>query len=75
MPLQVKQRPDGLPKTVLIGRRWYAVRRVLDLWRIDDEWWRPEPISRLYCRIDLHQIGVVLLFHDLISGHWFRQLS
>ncbi len=26
----------------------YFGEAVLESWRIDDEWWRPRPVSRLY---------------------------
>jgi hypothetical protein len=55
---------------------WPAPRRITqvqDRWRIDDEWWRERPISRLYHQV-LLQDGVMLtLYHDLVDGRWYEQ--
>ncbi len=58
----------GLPK-----ERWREVPEILDSWRIDDEWWRKQPVSRLYYRVLLEDGTVVGLFKDLVSGEWYRQ--
>jgi hypothetical protein len=58
---------------VLLDRRWVPVREVLDTWRIDDEWWRPRPVSRLYYRVVLEGVGFAVLYRDLVSGEWSRQ--
>jgi len=49
-----------------------AVENILDVWRIDDEWWRL-PISRLYYDVMLEGGGRVVLFKDLVTGDWFAQ--
>ena len=45
---------------------------ILDSWRIDDEWWRKQPVSRLYYRVLLEDGMVVGLFKDLVSGEYKR---
>ncbi len=46
---------------------------VRSAWRIDDEWWREEPVSRLYYSV-LLETGVVLtIFRDLITDKWYKQ--
>ena len=50
-----------------------AVLEVLDRWRIDDEWWRDRPISRLY-QVLLLEGGLVLtVYHDLAADSWLEQ--
>ena len=72
-PVQVKTDQHGRPTAIRLERRWLQVREVLDTWRIDDEWWRPSPVSRLYCRVDLEGAGTVALFKDLMTNAWLRQ--
>ena len=50
------------------------VEKILDRWRIDDEWWRQE-ISRLYYHVALEGGRLVTLFNDLIGGGWFLQTT
>lgn len=51
-----------------------AVVRVLDTWRLDDEWWRERPIARLYYRLLLEEDSAVLtLYHDLATQTWHEQ--
>jgi len=58
---------------VRMGRRWVRVRQVLDTWRIDDEWWREQPVSRMYHQMLLEDGATVTLFQDLLNGRWYRQ--
>lgn len=75
VPLRVDTGPDGQPLAVRRAHwpRSRAVIRVQDRWRIDDEWWRDHPISRLYYVVALEGETVLTLYHDLVSGRWFEQ--
>jgi hypothetical protein len=70
--ITVAARETGEPERVTLGGLPRRVLAVRNTWRIDDEWWRT-PISRLYYELELPGGRVVTLFHDLISGRWFRQ--
>lgn len=48
------------------------VEELLEIWRIDDEWWRT-PIHRRYADVVLEGGGHIVLFEDLTSGQWFAQ--
>ncbi|HET6385702.1 MAG TPA: hypothetical protein VFJ58_20105 [Armatimonadota bacterium] len=45
---------------------------IRDQWRIDDEWWRT-PLSRRYFQVILEDGRCVTLYHDLMTGAWYRQ--
>ena len=49
-----------------------AVAAILEIWRVDDEWWR-QPISRRYVEVVLQSGRHVVLYEDLITGSWFMQ--
>lgn len=73
--IQVQVGPDGLPRAV---RRagWPAPRPVAavqDRWRIDDEWWREHPVSRMYSVVVLDDGSLLTIYHDLIAEAWFEQ--
>lgn len=63
----------GLPRTVRMQRRWRTVERIIDLWRIDDEWWQEHAVSRLYVRLGLEDGRPITLFCDLVERRWWRQ--
>lgn len=63
----------GRPIGVRLSGRQIAVESVVESWRIDDEWWRDRPISRLYWRMALDDGRVVDVYRDLLSGKWWRQ--
>lgn len=69
-------RPLNLPRPIQLdaGGGWPVVE-ILDRWRIDDEWWRPAPISRMYFRVVLEGGQVLTIFHDLIGGGWYLQTA
>lgn len=75
VPLWVRADAAGQPLAVRRGR-WAGPRRVVrvqDRWRIDDEWWREHPISRLYYTVVLEDDTLLTLYHDLLADAWFEQ--
>ena len=72
-PAEVRENQTGEPAAVRSGKSWQAVAQAEDVWRIDDEWWRGRPISRLYMQVELEDGTCMVLFKDLIGGGWYRQ--
>lgn len=48
------------------------IEAVLEIWRVDDEWWRDQ-IARRYIEVVLEGGKHVVLFEDLLKGTWFVQ--
>jgi hypothetical protein len=71
-PLRVEEDAAGLPAAVRIKRR-QAVATIEDKWRIDDEWWRAEAVSRLYYNVLLASGQRLVLYKDLGDGTWYEQ--
>ena len=72
-PVDVEEASSfSLPLAVRAPRR-QAVVDIEDRWRIDDEWWRQEPISRLYFEVTLDSGQRMVLYKDLIDDCWYRQ--
>ena len=71
-PLAVEENVDGLPAFVKLKRRQKIIA-VEDCWRIDDEWWRSEPVSRLYYAVILASGQRLILSKNLIANCWYRQ--
>jgi len=61
-----------LPVAVTAKRR-QKVAAIEDRWRIDDEWWRSEPVARLYYTVLLDAGQRLIIYKDLTAGSWFRQ--
>ncbi len=61
---------EGRWRTLGVRRK---VEEIIEVWRIDDEWWRA-PISRRYVEVVLEGGGHVVLFEDLATGSWFLQM-
>ena len=72
-PLRVEADGQGEPIAVYLSGRRHGVEAVLETWRIDDEWWRERPVSRLYFTLLLEDGQTVTLFRDLVSGRWAKQ--
>jgi hypothetical protein len=70
--LQVEEDSSGLPVAVRMKRR-QAVVSIEDRWRLDDEWWRAEPVARLYYNVLLTTGQRLVLYKDLITGSWYQQ--
>ena len=74
----VALRPASPPAAQRRGRaggsaRWYRVEDVLETWRIDEEWWRPHPIHRVYYRVFLRHGAVTDVYFDETEGRWYEQ--
>lgn len=72
-PIRVEVDESGEPQAVVLGRERLAVAAVQDRWRIDDEWWRERPVSRLYFSLLVEDGRLVTIYQDLIGRRWVRQ--
>ncbi len=71
-PVQVAEDSSGLPVAVKTKRR-QAIIAIEDRWRIDDEWWRREPVSRLYYAVRVASGQRLVLVKNLTDNGWYRQ--
>ena len=71
-PVRVVEGLDGGPWEVG-ARPPLRVEMVEERWRIDDEWWREAPISRMYYDCRLEDGRRVTVARDLVTGAWFGQ--
>ena len=71
-PVIVEENASGLPVAVRMKRRM-AVTSIDNTWRIDDEWWRSEPVSRVYYAVLLASGQRMMLFKDLDDKCWYQQ--
>ena len=72
-PVRVETDGQGRPTAAYLSNRHYAVEAVLEIWRIDDEWWRKRPVSRVYFSLLLEDGRTVTVYQDLTSGRWWKQ--
>jgi hypothetical protein len=72
-PVRIDTNAEGEPVAFYSPLRRYEVEEIVERWRIDDDWWREQPISRLYFRLLLEGGAIVDVFHDLVSGRWAKQ--
>jgi hypothetical protein len=70
--VKVNEGPSGLPLAVKLARM-LTVAAIEDIWRIDDEWWREEPISRIYYKLVLSTGQRLSVYKDLVTQKWYRQ--
>ena len=54
------------------GAGWRSIVQIVDVWRIDDEWWRT-PVSRHYFLVELDDGIVRTMFQDLVGDGWYEQ--
>jgi hypothetical protein len=49
--------------------------QVAERWRIDEGWWGPNALSRLYYRLVLVDGRLVTVYRDLVDETWWAQRS
>jgi hypothetical protein len=64
---------SGEPLRLRLDGLWQDAALVRRPWRIDQHWWRGEPVSRVYYRLATGERPPLTIYHDLISRQWFRQ--
>ena len=73
LSVAVKADDEGTLIALRLSRSWAAVESVADMWRLDDEWWREHPVSRMYYECVVDQGLKVTVFRDLTCGQWYCQ--
>lgn len=68
-PVEVAEDALGLPVAV----KRLTVTAIEDRWRIDDEWWRRDQVSRAYYAVMLKSGQRTVIYKDLAAGGWYRQ--
>ena len=71
-PARVEENALHCPVAVKLAQR-QPVQAIEDKWRIDDEWWRSDRISRLYYAVILASGHRLVLYKDLVNKRWFLQ--
>ena len=71
--LEVETSADGTPCRLRGLGAWQDVSLVRRPWRIDQHWWRGEPVRRDYYRVAPADGPATTIYRDVVSGAWFRQ--
>ena len=71
--LEVEADASGVPLRLRLGGDWQQVTLAAKPWRLDQYWWRGEPIRREYFRVSPEAYPAFTLYHDLVTGAWSRQ--
>ena len=72
-PVRVRLASNGTPSSVLLKRQWRRAVAIEERWRIDDEWWTPRALSRMYYRLRFEDGTALTVFHDLTMQEWYTQ--
>jgi len=68
----VEENSSGLPSAIKLKQR-HSILTIEDCWHIDDEWWRSEPVSRLYYAVMLDSGRRMILCKNIIDKRWYQQ--
>jgi hypothetical protein len=71
--IEVREEAAGLPLAVLTPPQ-QSVASIEDRWRIDDEWWRSEPLSRIYYAVLFRSGQKLIIYKDLLKNEWYKQV-
>jgi hypothetical protein len=73
-PVEVEVDAEGRPLYVTLpGHEPELVVDLVKSWRVDEEWWRESPISRIYWQCVLANGQFLTIFTNLLDGTWWRQ--
>jgi hypothetical protein len=75
IPIAVRETAHQTPRTIQIKGRWVKVAAIVDVCSLDEEWWREQPIVRMYYRVMLEDDRPITVFRDMLDGVWYRQYA
>jgi hypothetical protein len=75
IPIAVRETAHHTPHTIQIKGRWVKVAAIVDVCSLDEEWWREQPIVRMYYRVMLEDDRPITVFRDMLDGAWYRQYA
>ncbi len=73
VPIRIKtSKPNipSLPAQVFVKNRYLAVVHISEIWHVMDEWWKPEPIDRVYFHLVLERDLSISIFFERNTGQW-----
>ena len=71
-PLNVQLDEKGYPGLIQERQKWIIIASIQDHWRVDDEWWRDYPISRIYYEAILEIGKRIIIYLDQTTETWYR---
>lgn len=71
-PILVETNAFDRPVAIRMERR-QPIINIEDNWRIDDEWWRQETVSRIYYSVRLGSGRRLVIYQDLTDSRWYQQ--
>jgi hypothetical protein len=71
--IEVEAGAENAPARLRLDGRWQDVHLVRRPWRVDQHWWRSEPVSRVYYRVATEDGPALTVYRDLIANTWARQ--
>lgn len=73
-PRQVRVRiASGAGGGTLLSVDGASIEAVRETWLVEDGWWTQQPLRRRYWEVLTQSGRILVVFHDLESGHWFTQ--
>jgi len=73
VPVSVLVDQQHRPRSVTLRGKAVRIARVQEVWEVDLEWWRSQPVSRRYYRVTTEDQRDLTIFWDLAAGGWYRQ--
>jgi hypothetical protein len=70
--ITVKNNKNGISISILKKNRLLKVNRVQDKWLVKDRWWKSNPISRYYYKLELDTGDILVIFKDLLTDKWYK---
>ena len=71
--IEVAAAAEGTPLRLCQGNAWHDVKLARRPWRIDQHWWRSDPVRRVYYRLEVEDGAPLTVYYDEIAQTWFRQ--
>lgn len=73
VPLAVEETERQRPLAIMLKGRMVKVATIVDMWVIEEEWWREKPIERIYYQVVTEDERQVTIFRDMVDNGWYRQ--
>lgn len=58
------------PRYITWNRQRFAVDQIVDIWRVDADWWSGKPVSRHYVSLISKEGAMLIIYFDFYTKHW-----
>ena len=72
VPIDVQEDGECRPVTLVLDGRPQTVDSIDERCEVEEDWWKDNPVLRMYYRVTLDDGRQLTIFRNMVHGGWYR---